>query len=172
MSIGLTRGVTLDGLEGLVVDVEADASPGLPALTVTGLADATVGEAKDRIRAATANAGVPLPSRRLTVNLSPAWRPKAGSSLDLPMAIALLAADGQVPRRVTETVHLGELSLDGSIKAVRGVLPAVRAAVSEGRTRVVVPAANLRRRRSWRVPTCVVPGTWPRWWPSTGGRGP
>ncbi|MCH8612896.1 YifB family Mg chelatase-like AAA ATPase [Arsenicicoccus dermatophilus] len=144
MSIGLTRGVTLDGLEGLVVDVEADASPGLPALTVTGLADATVGEAKDRIRAATANAGVPLPSRRLTVNLSPAWRPKAGSSLDLPMAIALLAADGQVPRRVTETVHLGELSLDGSIKAVRGVLPAVRAAVSEGRTRVVVPAANLR----------------------------
>ncbi|WP_019287899.1 MULTISPECIES: magnesium chelatase domain-containing protein [Arsenicicoccus] len=85
MSTGLTRGVTLSGLEGAVVDVEADVSLGLPAFTVTGLADTTVGEARDRIRAAASNAGVPLPSRRLTVNLSPAWMPKSGNAFDLPM---------------------------------------------------------------------------------------
>ncbi|AKT52234.1 YifB family Mg chelatase-like AAA ATPase [Arsenicicoccus sp. oral taxon 190] len=144
MTIGMTRGVTLDGLEGVVVDVEADVSPGLPSFTVTGLADATVGEARDRIRAAASNAEVPLPARRLTVNLSPAWRPKAGSAFDLPMIVALLAATGALPPGVRDVVHLGELSLDGQIKAVRGVLPSVAAAVAAGHRRVIVPAANLR----------------------------
>lgn len=147
MSTGLTRGVTLSGLEGAVVDVEADVSLGLPAFTVTGLADTTVGEARDRIRAAASNAGVPLPSRRLTVNLSPAWMPKSGSAFDLPMVVALLAAAQEVPPSVRGVVHLGELSLDGAVKGVRGVLPCVRAAVEAGHRRIIVPAVNVREAR-------------------------
>lgn len=143
MSLGRTRSVALTGLEGAVVNVEADIAQGLPHFAVSGLPDAACAQSPDRIRAATANSDVPLPQRRITVNLSPASIPKAGSGFDVAIAIAALAASGVVPANVAEdVVHIGELGLDGSIRPVRGVLPSVLAAAAEGARDVVVPLAN------------------------------
>lgn len=145
MALGRTRCVALSGIDGQVVDVEADVASGLPAFTITGLPDTSLGESRDRVRAACSNSGVALPPRRLTVNLSPASLPKAGTSFDLAVAIAVLAAGEVVPTRWSEgVVHLGELGLDGRIRAVRGVLPAVLAAARAGVLQVVVPQANAR----------------------------
>jgi magnesium chelatase family protein len=135
-------------LEGHLVQVEVDVAPGLPAFTLVGLPDTALVEARDRVRAAMANAGCPLPSRRITVNLSPAALPKAGTSFDLAVAAGLLAATGAVdPRAVACCVHLGELGLDGRLQRVRGVLPAVMAAVRAGWTRFVVPVGNAQEAR-------------------------
>lgn len=143
MGLGRALAVALVGLEGHLVEVEADVAAGLPAFTLVGLPDASLAEARDRVRAATANAGCPLPARRITVNLSPAALPKAGTSFDLAVAAALLAATGAVdPQSVSGCVHLGELGLDGRLRRIRGVLPAVTAAVRAGRTRFVVPVGN------------------------------
>ncbi len=144
MALGVTQGVALVGLDGHVVDVEADVANGLPAFTITGLPDTSLGEARDRVRAACHNSGVALPSRRITVNLSPASLPKAGTSFDVAIAVAVLVAGEVVPEGAARgVVHLGELGLDGRVRAVRGVLPAVLAAARRGIERVVVPAANL-----------------------------
>jgi magnesium chelatase family protein len=135
--------VALVGLEGALVDVEADLVQGLPQFLISGLPDAACKQSPDRIKAAAANSGVPIPNRRLTVNLSPASMPKAGSGFDLPIAIAVLAAAGLVPVGVVAPmVHIGELGLDGSVRPVRGVLPAVLAAARWGVEAVVVPADN------------------------------
>ncbi len=143
MTLGRAACVALVGLEGHLVTVEADVAQGLPAFTLVGLPDASLTESRDRVRAATANAGCPLPPRRITVNLAPAALPKAGTAFDLAVAVALLAATGQVdPTSVATRVHLGELGLDGRVQPVRGVLPAVLAAVRAGQRRVVVPVAN------------------------------
>jgi len=145
MSLGRTQCVALVGIDGHVVDVEADVANGLPAFTITGLPDTSLGEARDRVRAACANSGVGIPQRRLTVNLSPASLPKAGTGFDLAVAVAVLVAAEVVPERVArKVVHLGELGLDGRVRSVRGVLPAVLAAARAGVQRVVVPAANAR----------------------------
>jgi magnesium chelatase family protein len=143
MAVGRTLGVALLGIDGHVVDVEADVASGLPAFTITGLPDVALGQARDRVRAAAANSGVALPMRRLTVNLSPASLPKAGTGFDLAIAVAVLVAASTVPQEATAgVVHLGELGLDGRVRRVRGVLPAVLAAVRSGVERVVVPAGN------------------------------
>jgi len=143
MGLGRSLAVGLVGLDGHLVEVEADVTAGLPAFTLVGLPDASLVEARDRVRAASANAGCPLPSRRITVNLSPAALPKTGTAFDLAVAAALLAASGQVPAEsVAGRVHLGELGLDGRVRPVRGVLPATIAAVRAGRGRLVVPEAN------------------------------
>jgi magnesium chelatase family protein len=143
MSLGRTRGVALQGIEGALVSVEADLVQGLPQVMFSGLPDAACRQAPDRIKAAAANSGLTLPNRRLTVNLSPASIPKVGSGWDLPIAIAVLAAAEVFPAGVAdEIVHVGELGLDGSIRAVRGVLPVVLAAVRLGVTQIVVPAGN------------------------------
>ncbi len=145
MALGRTRCVALSGIDGHVVDVEADVASGLPAFTITGLPDTSLGESRDRVRAACSNSGVALPPRRLTVNLSPASLPKAGTSFDLAVAIAVLAAGEVVPTRWSAgVVHLGELGLDGGIRPVRGVLPAVLSAARAGVRQVVVPQANAR----------------------------
>ncbi|KQX63730.1 YifB family Mg chelatase-like AAA ATPase [Angustibacter sp. Root456] len=145
MALGRTRCVALIGIQGHVVDVEADVSSGLPAFTITGLPDASLGEARDRVRAACANSGVAIPPHRITVNLSPASIPKAGTSFDLAIAVAVLVAGEAVPEAVARDVlHLGELGLDGRVRPVRGVLPAVLAAAQTGVERVVVPTANVR----------------------------
>src|SRR5439155_13307379 len=116
---------------------------GLPAFAVVGLPDTAPSEARDRSRAAVLNTDEPWPRHRITVNLSPAWLPKAGSGFDLALAAGVLAASGRVPpEAVAERVLLGELGLDGRVRAVRGVLPAVLAAVAAGFPHVVVPAAN------------------------------
>jgi len=146
--LGRCLAVGLVGLQGHLVEVEADVTAGLPAFTLVGLPDASLAEARDRVRAASANAGCPLPARRITVNLSPAALPKTGTGFDLAVAAALLAAAGQVPAAsVAGRVHLGELGLDGRVRAVRGVLPAVVAAVRAGVPRVVVPAVNAAEAR-------------------------
>ena len=143
MSLGRTRGIALNGIEGALVDVEADLVQGLPQTMISGLPDAACRQAPDRIKAAAANSGLTIPNRRLTVNLSPASITKVGSGWDLPIAIAVLAAAGVLKARVVDgIVHIGELGLDGSIRPVRGVLPAVLTAARLGMTQIVVPAGN------------------------------
>ncbi len=143
MSLGRSRAVALAGLTGHVVDVEADVAAGLPTFVLVGLPDTSLGEARDRVRAALGNVGAPLPARRITVNLSPASLPKAGATFDLAVAVAILAATGAVvPASAARAVHLGELALDGSVRPVAGVLPAVVAAAAAGVRLVMVPADN------------------------------
>lgn len=157
MPLGLTRSVALVGLEGYLVEVEADIASNLPAFVLVGLPDASLSESRDRVRAAVANAGFGLPARRITVNLSPASLPKTGSGFDLAIAVAVLAASRALdPVSAAATVHMGELGLDGRLRPVRGVLPAVAASVRAGRTRVVVPAGNAEEARL--VPGAMVLG--------------
>ena len=135
--------VGLVGVCGRVVEVEADLSAGLPAVVLTGLPDTALHEARDRVRAAVVNSGLPWPNRRITVNLLPADLPKHGSSFDLAIATALLASAGELPTGSLDgVVVLGELGLDGAVRPVRGVLPMVAAAARAGLTRVMVPVAN------------------------------
>ncbi len=120
----------------------------MPAFTLVGLPDAALAEARDRVRAAVTSTGLPWPNRRITVNLSPAALPKAGSAFDVAIAMAILAGAGLVdPQGVASAVHLGELGLDDRLRPVRGVLPAVAAAVAAGVSRVVVPAGNAAEAR-------------------------
>ena len=144
--------VGLVGVEGHLVEVEADLSPGLPAVVLTGLPDTALHEARDRVRAAVVNSGQTWPNRRITVNLLPATVPKHGSAFDLAIACALLAGAGELPAAPLEgVVVLGELGLDGAVRPIRGVLPMVAAAVGAGIRRVIVPLGNARE-------ATVVPG--------------
>ncbi len=146
--LGRTKCIALVGLEGRLIDVEADAASGLPAFTIVGLPDASLGEARDRVRAAINNSGLPFTLRRLTVNLQPADLPKAGTTFDLAIAVAVLASSDLLPEgKVRGVVHLGELGLDGRVRPVRGVLPAVMAAQRFGVRRVVVAHGNLTEAR-------------------------
>jgi magnesium chelatase family protein len=143
VALGRALAVAIVGLHGHLVEVEADIATGLPAFGLVGLPDASLQESRDRVRAAAANSGFPLPQQRITVNLSPAALPKAGTGFDLAVAAALLSAAGTATAAtVNRFVHIGELGLDGRVRAVRGVLPAVVAAVQSGRPDVVVPQAN------------------------------
>lgn len=141
MSLGHAESVALVGLNGYRVEVQADIGGGLPGMTLLGLPDASLQEARDRVRSAARNAGVPLTSRRLTINLVPAGLHKRGPGFDLAILVAALAADGKI-RVPGGVVFLGELALDGSLRGMTGILPAVLAARREGCTRCVVPAAN------------------------------
>lgn len=148
MALGRTLGVALVGLTGHVVDVEAHLAPSLPAFTLVGLPDASLAESRDRVRAAVTSSGLAWPNRRITVNLSPATLPKSGSGFDLAIAVATLAgAEAIDPVGPHGVVHLGELGLDGRLRPVRGVLPAVAAAVAAGRCRIVVAEANVAEAR-------------------------
>ena len=148
MPLGRTQSVALVGLEGHLVDVEADIASGLPAFVLVGLPDTSLAESRDRVKAAAANTGCPVPLQRVTVNLSPASLPKHGSTFDVAIAVAVLGAAGLLDAESSSSVvHLGELGLDGRLRPVRGVLPAVLAAVRAGRPRVVVPHANAAEAR-------------------------
>ncbi|HEV7956505.1 MAG: ATP-binding protein [Microbacteriaceae bacterium] len=143
MPVARTRSVALLGLQGALVEIEADISSGLPYLVIIGLPDSALSEAQHRVRAAAANSGCELTGRKLTINLSPAALPKHGSGFDLGIALASLAANGDVnPRSVEEVVHLGELGLDGRLRPINGVLPAVLAAFRAGAVTVMVPTGN------------------------------
>ncbi|MGB3686452.1 MAG: YifB family Mg chelatase-like AAA ATPase [Ornithinimicrobium sp.] len=143
MGFASTIAVALSGVAGHIVSVEAHGHQGLPAFVISGLPDAACAQAPDRIRAATANSGVNLSMCRWTINLSPAGLPKVGSGFDLAIAVALLAADDSLPaHRVSDIAHLGELGLDGSVRAVPGVLPMVMAAAAAGVHDVVVAAPS------------------------------
>jgi magnesium chelatase family protein len=140
--------VAVVGVEGQLVSVEAHIAGGLPAFVLVGLPDTALSESRDRVRAAVVNSGHPWPGRRITVSLSPASLPKAGAHFDLAVAAAVLAAAGSVPSdRLAGAALLGELGLDGRVRPVRGVLPAVLAAAAAGVERVVVPHANAAEAR-------------------------
>ncbi len=137
------RSAAVLGVDALPVFVEVDVSLGLPVFTMVGLPDTSVRESRDRVRTAIRNSGFEFPSHRVTVNLAPADVRKAGASYDLPIALGILAATGVIePRHVEGVVLLGELSLDGSIQPIRGVLPVAIAARREGKTAILLPRAN------------------------------
>ncbi|MFF0447081.1 YifB family Mg chelatase-like AAA ATPase [Streptomyces sp. NPDC004609] len=132
--------VALVGVEGVVVEVQADLEPGVAAFTLVGLPDKSLVESRDRVRAAVVNSGAEWPQKKLTVGLSPASVPKSGSGFDLAVACAVLGASERIdPGAIADLVLIGELGLDGRVRPVRGVLPAVLAAAEAGYRQVVVP---------------------------------
>ena len=140
---GRVIGITIVGVRGLPVAVEAHIGRGLPSLTLTGLPGAPAQDARDRIRPAVESSGLEWPLRRIVVNLSPGNLRKDGPGLDLPIAMGVLAASGQVPReRLSRLSFFGELSLRGSLVTTPGVLSVAIAAARAGLDGVVVPAAN------------------------------
>ena len=144
MTLARTMSVAVLGVEGQLVEIQADLADGLPGITMIGLPDAALHEARDRIRAAIVNSGEAWPTRRMTLALLPATLPKRGSMFDVALAVGVLAAAGVLPAAdLADVVLLGELGLDGRLRSTRGVLPAVIAAARTGVRRVVVPAANL-----------------------------
>ncbi|MBI1377772.1 MAG: YifB family Mg chelatase-like AAA ATPase [Frankiales bacterium] len=152
-----TRGVVLLGVDGHVIGVEAHVSIGVSGFSVVGLADKLVTEARDRCRSAVLNTGLEWPGPKITVGLSPAELPKRGPTLDLAIALALLAASGQVPQATAhESVVVGELGLDGRVRPVRGALVAALAARAAGARSFIVPAANVAEASL--VPGLVVHG--------------
>ncbi|WP_137725136.1 YifB family Mg chelatase-like AAA ATPase [Prescottella subtropica] len=144
MALGRAHSVAVTGVDGQIVEIEADIGRGLPGVHLVGLPDTALQESRDRVRAAVTNSGAKWPESRVTLALSPATLPKVGSVYDLALACAVLDAARQIPRaRIATTVLLGELALDGRIRTVRGVLPAVLAARNAGWSTVVVPLAAL-----------------------------
>lgn len=142
MGMGRSLAVALVGLNGHVIEVEADIGQTLPNFILLGLPDASLSEARERIRSAAQNSGIPLSRRKITVNLVPASLPKKGSGFDLAIVMAALDAAGDV-RGTGRTVFIAELGLDGRLRPVRGMLPAVLAALSAGHSDFVVAEANL-----------------------------
>src|SRR5215475_1425679 len=137
------RSAALQGIEAAPVSVEVDVTSGLPSFTTVGLPDSAVRESRDRVRAAIRNAGLEFPVERITVNLAPADLKKEGAAFDLPMALGILAATGLVkPDRLERALVLGELSLDGQVRPVRGVLPVALHCRRRGYPALVIPAGN------------------------------
>ncbi|ULE33101.1 YifB family Mg chelatase-like AAA ATPase [Mycobacterium sp. IDR2000157661] len=144
MSLGRAFSVAVRGLDGQTVEIEADISSGLPGVHLVGLPDTALQESRNRVRAAITNCGNSWPQTRLTLALSPATLPKVGSVYDLALALAVVSAEKQQQwERLEKTVLLGELALDGRVRPVKGVLPAVLAARRDGWPAVVVPVDNL-----------------------------
>ena len=137
---------TIHGVNGLLIEVETDIAPGLPIFSTVGLAEGAVREAKDRVKSAVRNSGYNFPNRKITVNLAPADLKKVGSGYDLPIAISILVASEIIAgERLKSHGIIGELSLDGSVREVTGVLPMVIAARDGGLAGVLVPAGNAGR---------------------------
>ncbi len=130
------------GLDGEPVEVEADVASGLPATVIVGLPDKSVEESRERVKSAVRSSGLSYPQGRVSVNLAPADLPKLGTHFDLPVALSILASDGQVPQPPDHAAFLGELSLDGRIRPVSGVLPIALAAKAAGYTELFVAAEN------------------------------
>lgn len=147
----ITSGAVL-GVDAYLVRVEVDLASGLPCMNVVGLAESAVREGRERVTAALANAGFPLPPRRVTINLAPADIPKSGSAFDLPVALGLLAAAGELDAgALADTCVVGELGLDGSVRPVRGVISIAARCQEDGVTTLLCPAANAAE-------ACVVRG--------------
>jgi len=140
--LGRTKTCAVVGLEGVVVDVEVDISPGLPSFAIVGLPDAAVQESRDRVRAAIRNSGAEFPMRRITAGLAPADVRKTGPAYDLPIAVAILISTGQLPDRLGSALLLGELALDGTLRPTKGILPMVSVGKADGFREVFVPAPN------------------------------
>jgi magnesium chelatase family protein len=139
-----TRSIALVGMRGRIVEVEADLADGLPGIRIVGLPDPAIQEARDRIRSAVINSDLDWPNRRITIGLQPAALPKSGAHFDLALALAVLAAAGDVPiQPLAEVAVLGELGLSGQVRPVRGVLPAAMAAAKRDIRRLIVPSGNI-----------------------------
>ena len=132
------------GLEGAIVEVEVDISPGLPSFTIVGLPDTAVQEARERVRAAIRNSGGTFPMKRIVVNLAPADLKKVGPAYDLPIAVGILLSSEQVYADVSQTIILGELSLDGGLRHTSGILPMVAVAHQEGLSNIIVPDTDAK----------------------------
>ena len=137
------KSFSLLGLDGLSIDVEVDINKGLPSYDVVGLPDAAVKESKERVRSAIKNSGFEFPVNKITVNLAPASVKKAGPIFDLPIAVAILSSSSVfVSTKLKEFVIIGELGLDGKVKAVNGVLPILISARELGYTKFIIPREN------------------------------
>jgi magnesium chelatase family protein len=152
VNIAKTRGCVLLAVSAHLIEIESHIAAGLVGMQITGLADTSVTESRDRVRSAIQNTGLEFPQKRITIGLSPAALPKHGSALDLAIAVALIAsASADVSEHVTEflsqTVWFGELALDGRVRPVKGVLLAAIAAAEAGATRIVVPQSQLAEAR-------------------------
>ncbi|AYY12734.1 ATP-binding protein [Actinobacteria bacterium YIM 96077] len=156
--LGRCRSVALVGVQGTVVDIDVHIG-GMPGFSLVGLPDTALNEARDRVRAAVLSSGESWPLQKITVSLSPASLPKRGSHFDLGVAVGILGAAGDVPASATDgVVFLGELALDGRLRAVPGVLPAVLAAWRAGMRRIVVAEQNAEEARQ--IPDVTVVGAW------------
>ena len=138
--LAIANTAAMVGMDAQMVKVEVDISPGLPNTLIVGLPDTAVKEARDRVRAAIRNSGGTFPMKRITVNLAPADLKKIGPTYDLPIAIAVLVSSGQISFDTSDALFLGELSLDGSVRHIHGILPMVAMARENGIARVFVPA--------------------------------
>lgn len=140
-----TTGSTVLGLHGRLITVEVDTANGIPSLDIVGLPDAAVKESRERVRAAIKNSGFDFPARRITVNLAPADIRKDGSGLDLPIAVGILAASGQIDVSVAASyMFIGELSLDGKIRGVPGILPILLTCKTENQLRIILSPENVQ----------------------------
>ncbi|MDH4183837.1 MAG: YifB family Mg chelatase-like AAA ATPase [Nitrospinota bacterium] len=142
MPVSKARSAAVYGIDAIEVEVEVDLAPGAPYYSTVGLPDAAVRESQNRVMAALANSGFEAPIKKITVNLAPADVRKEGSLFDLPIALALLSAEGIIKDGLDDAIILGELALDGRVKPVRGALPVAILARSLGMARVIVPAEN------------------------------
>jgi len=142
--LSIVKSMALNGLNGYLVEVETDVTGGLPKFDIVGLPDTTVREAKERIKAAIKNSNIEFHSRKILINLAPANTKKEGTSLDLPMAIGILFSFGQIYTKVdiSKTIFIGELSLDGKINKVNGILPMCIDAKKLGIKKAIVPKDN------------------------------
>lgn len=140
------KSMSLEGLSGYLVEIQSDVSGGLPSFEIVGLPDVRVKEAKERVRTAIKNSGIEFPSRKIIVNLAPADIRKEGTFFDLPIAIGILIALGEISKikisNFESTIFLGELSLDGKVNRVNGVLPMCIEALELGIKRVILPKEN------------------------------
>src|SRR5918998_3981541 len=143
MTVCCARSLSLFGIDALPVEVEVDVSAGLPGFSIVGLPDAAVQEARERVRVAISNSGFKFPTKKVIVNLAPANLRKEGAAFDLPIALAILAVSGVVPAEGLEGAGVvGELSLDGGLRRVRGALSMAEGARREGFERLVLPEGN------------------------------
>jgi len=148
VALGRTWAVALTGITGRLVEVEADVGRGLPGVSIVGMPDSAVMQSRERMRAAAANSGLAWPTGKVVLSLSPASLRKSGAGFDLALAAGALTASGELPAAGFEgTVLLGELALDGRVRPVAGVLPAILAAREAGLPRAIVPVENLAEAR-------------------------
>lgn len=143
--LSIVKSMSLIGLEGYLVNIEVDVSAGIPCWDIVGLPDVSVKEAKERVRTAIKNSGYDMQSRKIVVNLSPADIKKEGSFFDLPIAIGILACSGNINKNnMKDTIFIGELSLNGKVNKVNGILPICIEAKKLGIKRVVLPVENAK----------------------------